>query len=197
MSESQRAPYRLVVGMDLEESGDVALIEALRLASGIPGSEIHPVYAIAADPAVQVKAIDEMSRHLARAMERLRDRVERIASELRLPHTDSVQQVRLHVRFGDPVRVLQQVAVDYDADTIVVGTHGRRGVERLLLGSVASDLVKVARLPVIVARPKDFTGLERSPQPDPARPGEELHRDQIVSDLIRIGRRESHISGLV
>lgn len=184
--------YRIVVGMDLEESGDVALTEALRMARRIPESEIHAVYAIADDPAVQVKALDEMARHLARAMERLRERVESVTDGMRV-----LQRTRLHVRFGPPVKVLQQVAVDYDADTLVVGTHGRRGVERLLLGSVATDLVKAARLPVVVARTKDFTGLTKTEEPEPARPGEELHRDQIVSDVIHVGRRDSHISGLV
>lgn len=185
--------YRIVVGMDLEASGDVALSEALRLAARIPGSEIHPVHVIAADPAVELKAVDEMSRHLTRAMDRLRDRVERIVEII-----DVGQAVRLHVRFGDPVKVLQQVAVDYDADVIVVGTHGRKGVERLLLGSVASDLVKVARLPVIVARTKDFAGLARTPEPDAARPGVALHSgDQLVSEVIQVGPRTSHISGLV
>ncbi|AKF08789.1 universal stress protein [Sandaracinus amylolyticus] len=184
--------YRIVVGMDLEEAGDVALVEALRLAQRVPGSEVHPVYAIAADPAVQLKAVDDMSRHLVRAMQRLAERIERICADQHVS-----QRTRMHVRFGDPVKVLQQVAVDYDADVIVVGTHGRRGVERLLLGSVASDLVRVARLPVIVARPKDFQGLEKSEQLDPARPGEELAKQRIVSDVIHVGRRDSHIAGLI
>lgn len=185
-------PYRIVVGMDLEESGDVALVEGLRLAAKIPDAELHPVYAILAEPAVQAKAIDELSRHLSRGLDRLRERVERIANGLQVR-----QRSRLHVRFGDPVRVLQQVAVDYDADVLVVGTHGRRGIERLLLGSVASDLVKVARLPVVVARPKDFKGLERTPEPDEARPGEDLSREQVVSDVIHVGPRTSHIAGLL
>ena len=189
---AQVQAYRIVVGMDLEEAGDVALSEALSIASRIEGSEIHPVYAIQADPAVQLKEVDLMSRHLGRAMDRLRERVEQICDGMRV-----LQRSRLHVRFGDPVKVLQQVAVDYDADVIVVGTHGRRGVERLLLGAVASDLVRVARLPVIVARPKDFTGLEKSEALDPARPGEDLSAQRVVSDVVQIGRRDSHISGLV
>lgn len=184
--------YRIVVGMDLEEPGDVALSEAVRMASRIPDSEIHPVFVIQADPAVDLKDLDVMSRHLARAMDQLRERVARICDGLRV-----IQRVRLHVRFGDPVKVLQQVAVDYDADVLVVGTHGRRGVERLLLGSVASDLVRVARLPVIVARTKDFTGLERTEELDPARPGEDMSARRVVSDVIQVGRRDSHIAGLL
>ena len=49
---------------------------------------------------------------------------------------------------------------DYDyakevgADCIVVGTHNRRGLRRLVLGSVAEDVVHMATCPVIVARPK-------------------------------------------
>lgn len=185
-------PYRIVVGMDLEESGDTALSEALRIASRIPDSEIDPVYAIQADPAVQLKELDVMSRHLERAMQQLRERVEKICNDMRV-----LQRTRLHVRFGDPVKVLQQVAVDYDGDVLVVGTRGRRGVERLLLGSVASDLVRQARLPVVVARVKDFTGLEKTEALDPARPGEDLSQQRVVSDVIQIGRRDSHIAGLI
>lgn len=184
--------FRIVVGMDLEEAGDVALSEALRIASRVPESEIHPVFAIQADPAVQLKEVDVMSRHLGRAMEQLRERVEQACRGMGV-----LQSTRLHVRFGDPVKVLQQVAVDYDADVLVVGTRGRRGVERLLLGSVASDLVRVARLPVIVARTKDFTGLEKTEALDPARPGEDLSAQRVVSDVIQIGRRDSRISGLL
>lgn len=184
--------YRIVVGMDLGEPGDVALGEALRLASRMPDVELHPVYVIAGDPAVEVGAVDEMDRHLQRALEKLRERVEKVAAERGIRAL-----TRMHVRFGDPVAVLQQVAVDYDGDVLVVGTHGRRGVERLLLGSVASDLVKVARLPVIVAREKDFSGLEKSPEIEPAIPGEDLHQERVVSDVIQVGPRTSHISGLV
>ena len=184
--------YRIVVGMDLGEPGDTALREALRLAARVTDSEVHPVHAIAADPAVEVGAVDEMDRHLQRGMELLKARVESVALDAGTP-----AKTRLHVRFGDPVAVLQQAAVDYDCDVLVVGTHGRRGMERLLLGSVASDLVKVARLPVLVAREKDFAGLERTEEIEPARPGEDLHRQNIVSDLSQVGPRKSHISGLV
>jgi nucleotide-binding universal stress UspA family protein len=184
--------YRIVVGMDLEVEGDVALTEALVLASAVPNSEIHPVYAIAGDPAVQMKALDAMARHLTEAMEALRKRVEDVATNL-----GALQRTRLHVRFGNAAEVIHQVAVDCDADLIVVGTHGRNYAERLLLGSVSSALLKIARLPVLVARIKDFGGLEKTLVPDAPQPGEELHRDRVMSDVIQVGRRNSHISGLI
>ncbi|MBU9618545.1 universal stress protein [Burkholderia multivorans] len=48
--------------------------------------------------------------------------------------------------------VLARAAAEYDADLIVIGTHGRRGVRRLLLGSVAESLVRIADRPVLVVR---------------------------------------------
>jgi nucleotide-binding universal stress UspA family protein len=40
------------------------------------------------------------------------------------------------------------------ADLLVVGTHGRKGVSHLLLGSVAERLVRTAHCPVLVVRPE-------------------------------------------
>lgn len=56
------------------------------------------------------------------------------------------------VRTGDPVEGLLAAAGAVDADQIVVGTHGREGVSRILLGSVAEALVRQAPVPVTVVR---------------------------------------------
>ncbi|CAM2172277.1 Universal stress protein A [Burkholderia latens] len=48
--------------------------------------------------------------------------------------------------------VLARAAAECDADLIVMGTHGRRGVRRALLGSVAEPLVRIADRPVLVVR---------------------------------------------
>ncbi|MGU8081290.1 universal stress protein [Burkholderia pyrrocinia] len=48
--------------------------------------------------------------------------------------------------------VLARAATDCDADLIVMGTHGRRGVRRALLGSVAESLLRTADLPVLLVR---------------------------------------------
>ncbi|MCU9958441.1 MULTISPECIES: universal stress protein [Burkholderia] len=48
--------------------------------------------------------------------------------------------------------VLARAAAECDADLIVIGTHGRRGMRRLVLGSVAESLVRTADRPVLVVR---------------------------------------------
>ncbi|MBY4724190.1 MULTISPECIES: universal stress protein [Burkholderia] len=54
---------------------------------------------------------------------------------------------------GDAVSsVLARAAAECDADLIVMGTHGRRGMRRAVLGSVAESLVRTADRPVLVVR---------------------------------------------
>jgi nucleotide-binding universal stress UspA family protein len=57
--------------------------------------------------------------------------------------------VRTHIAEGDPVARILDHAVDENADLIVMGTHGREGVERLLLGSVAEKILRRAPCPVL------------------------------------------------
>jgi nucleotide-binding universal stress UspA family protein len=55
----------------------------------------------------------------------------------------------------DVPAAIEARAEAWGADLIVIGTHGRRGLRRLLLGSVAEELVRLARLPVLLVRGKD------------------------------------------
>ncbi|OXI28786.1 hypothetical protein CFB89_31765 [Burkholderia sp. AU16741] len=52
----------------------------------------------------------------------------------------------------DVSSVLARAAAECDADLIVMGTHGRRGMRRAVLGSVAESLVRTADRPVLVVR---------------------------------------------
>lgn len=177
--------YRIVIGMDLEDVGDLALAEGLRVGEPL-SAELHAVHVVPTPTRPDTEALSEV---LDAALACLRERVEQIA-------VSSPIEVRLHVRFGDPVAALQQVAVDYDADVIVVGTHARRGVARAVLGSVAESLVRTAKLPVLVARARALDELQRTPQPEPGAPGAQLKGDQQISEVIRVKPR-THIAGLV
>ncbi len=56
------------------------------------------------------------------------------------------------VRTGHPRDVIPEVAREIAADLIVMGSHSRRGVSRLLIGSVAEHVVRHAPVPVLVVR---------------------------------------------
>ena len=65
------------------------------------------------------------------------------------PHVEL--QVRL-VEDTTAVKGILQTAKDEGADLVVAGSHGRTGIDHLLLGSVAAKLVSQAKLPVLVVR---------------------------------------------
>ncbi len=51
---------------------------------------------------------------------------------------------------GRPARVILEYADDHDIDQIVMGSHGRSGIDRTLLGSVAETVTRRARIPVTI-----------------------------------------------
>ena len=61
---------------------------------------------------------------------------------------------RALVRTGDARDVILHTAEELDADLIIMGTHGRRGISRALLGSVAETVVRTSPIPVLTVRGK-------------------------------------------
>jgi nucleotide-binding universal stress UspA family protein len=95
--------------------------------------------------------------------EQMRDRL----SRLRAPD-DRVNLVH-RIEKGEPVEEILRLAASLPADLIVMGTHGRRGLRRLLMGSVAEDVVRKAFCPVLTVRapiPELEMTLEATAHPD-------------------------------
>jgi nucleotide-binding universal stress UspA family protein len=60
--------------------------------------------------------------------------------------------VRMLIWEGDPAESIVEAAVAEEVDLIVVGSHQRRGVDRLVMGSVSEQVVRTSPVPVVVAR---------------------------------------------
>jgi nucleotide-binding universal stress UspA family protein len=91
--------------------------------------------------AMTASVLDDMMRDNQRGLEALAD-----ARRSKV----SIGQVLL--RTGDARDVIPSVATEIGADLIVIGTHGRRGLSRALLGSVAEYVVRTSRVPVLTVR---------------------------------------------
>ena len=65
---------------------------------------------------------------------------------------DEHNRMAFSVRVGDPGFEIVKHAKEIDADFIIMPSHGRTGVTRLLLGSVAERVLRLAECPVIVLR---------------------------------------------
>jgi nucleotide-binding universal stress UspA family protein len=65
---------------------------------------------------------------------------------------DAGVTVEAVIRDGSPSKEIVNYAEDEGCDLIVMGTHGRGGIDRLLLGSVAERVVRSSRVPVLTVR---------------------------------------------
>jgi nucleotide-binding universal stress UspA family protein len=61
---------------------------------------------------------------------------------------------RIVVRGGDPATEVVRAEQDFDADLVVMATHGRTGLEHMTLGSVAERVVRESTRPVMTIRPR-------------------------------------------
>jgi nucleotide-binding universal stress UspA family protein len=153
-------PYIIVVGADFSDASELAVQKAFELAAQQPGAEVHLInvvqtygpqvaYEMPVDSAaLSVLTITEAGKRFRRYVD------DAYARYLKMNPNRPVGRVVAHVRFDAIAEELAQLAADLEADLVVVGTHGRRGLSRVLLGSSAEATVRLAPCPVLVVRPK-------------------------------------------
>lgn len=143
-------PRTIVVGTDFSDQADAAVAYAIALAGKLDarvqlvhGWQVPPT-AIGPDLATGFVApfAAELERSAREAMARTLDRVRKGA---KVPIDGAVV-------CNDPRDAVLAEAASRDAQLIIVGTHGRRGLKRALLGSVAEAVVRLASCPVLVVR---------------------------------------------
>lgn len=66
---------------------------------------------------------------------------------------DAGYKVSIEVRFGDPAEEIVACVQGQDIDLVVMATHGRTGLKRFVLGSVAEQVLRSLDVPVILVRP--------------------------------------------
>lgn len=84
--------------------------------------------------------------------EQERNRAEGQFEELETMAREHGLEIERHIEAGKPAQTIVNTAANEDIDHIVMGSHGRKGVSRLLLGSVAETVVRRSPVPVTVAR---------------------------------------------
>ncbi len=143
---------RILVPIDGSETSNKALVRALQMARDSGGAmrlvhlenELATLGLSEADPSV-VEDLLEVGHSAAQKV---------IADATAICESagvaaDSRIVTSMGQRLGD---VIANEATDWKADLIVVGSHGRRGLGRVLLGSGAEQIVRSAPVPVLVIR---------------------------------------------
>ena len=152
---------RIVVGTDFSDTALVALEQAFELAAREALAEVHVVNAVQhLGEFVQMDMLPDASMYqlpLAEAQERLDAYVGARLSDWQARTQRTLSRCSTYLSTDFPVEAIVQLATDLEAQLVVVGTHGRRGVRRFFLGSVAEGVVRLAHTPVLVVRPQDET----------------------------------------
>jgi nucleotide-binding universal stress UspA family protein len=100
--------------------------------------------------------------------------LQRMLQEIKPTDPKVAYEHRMLVGQGDPANQIVEFAKQEDANLIVLGTHGRTGLKRLLMGSIAEAIVRRAHCPVLVMKQGDDPRrlkLRTKPDEVPARSG--------------------------
>jgi nucleotide-binding universal stress UspA family protein len=158
-SEESTMIHRILYATDLSPASDPAWGEAQRLGR-LFDAEIVLLHVVAPPLFVPVEAYVPAQVYedlLGSARRDAQERFDRVLGSV----TGSGLKVRLRQEEGQPASRILEVATQEAADVLVVGTHGRTGIERLVLGSVADRMVRQAGCPVLTVRSTPEGGLRR------------------------------------
>ncbi|MGE3922725.1 MAG: universal stress protein [Lautropia sp.] len=146
---------RILLAYDGSAASESALTETIRVA-GAAGAKVRLLHVVS--HVTIATGIEVDGRHLAMAAESTRLTGERVAAEgvqrLRAAGIDA--QAAVVDSYDTPLaHLVVEDARRWQADLVVIGTHGRRGLRRVLLGSDAEEILRRARTPVLLVRLAD------------------------------------------
>ena len=141
--------YRIVVPTDFSECAEEAWGLAQRLAAA-SGAELVLVHVLLEAPPFnegpftmhRVRKVYEAARTWGQ------ESLDAWMSQARAKGL----KARVALRTGVPYREIVDLVTDERADLVVIGTHGRGGIDRALLGSVADRVLRLAPCPVLTVR---------------------------------------------
>jgi len=160
-----RSIARVLCATDLVDSSHEAEGWAARLA-GCFGAHLSLVYVsqegseLPAPYVFPPHVVDQVHQLRSRQLERVR----RSLADQAARQSPGPQAVESHLIFaGDPAHAIVKLAAEDQADLVVVGTHGRRGIARAFLGSVAEGVLRHAGTSVLTV-PRAEVLAQRSPR---------------------------------
>jgi nucleotide-binding universal stress UspA family protein len=137
---------RILIPLDGSDTAEAAIAEARQVACAdstflfvraadariIPGADVI---------GAQIRAVREAEEYMAA----LKDKLEK----------NGMQGIETHVWYGPAGSAIVDAAQAHKVDLIVMTTHGRSGLRRLVFGSVAESVLRGTQVPILLVRPND------------------------------------------
>lgn len=150
---------KILVPTDGSDTAEAAFEHAVELAKRYD-AEIHALYVVDTDAMSITLGPEQVDRIMAgqfegmgdikQEAEEALDRVKAIAEENDVKCTTDIRGGRPHKKIGDCID-------DSDIDAVVMGSHGRGGIKRRIMGSVTERVLRSTTVPVLVVDEKGVT----------------------------------------
>jgi nucleotide-binding universal stress UspA family protein len=169
---------KILVPVDFNPLATAALEYAAQIASR-SGATLHVMYADTFEPPVEFTALQAPA--LAAAIEESRSSTAEELAEYVNEHVPETLAMETEVREALPVPAILAAIAEHQPDLVVMGTHGRGGLTRLLFGSVTESVLRDASVPVLTINRTDPTMPPRSVYG--SHPIGELFGARVVDDM--------------
>ncbi|MFO0728893.1 MAG: universal stress protein [Myxococcota bacterium] len=138
----------ILVGIDFSPLGEMALAGAAALARSLKVEHLHLVHIAEAFPLVPVAGFGFTPEAVGMAIDAELDEAKKKLAGVKVPGFEG--KVTHEVRMGPPAPELAAAAAKARADVLVVASHDRSTLGRIVVGSVASSLLRISPCPVMI-----------------------------------------------
>jgi len=142
----------VLVPTDGSETAESAVDQAVDLASKYDAT-VHALYVVDVDAtsySLGSEQVDRIRQGHIDEMTEVKEAADEATGYVADRGAEYGVEVIEHVTAGEPARAIRTFVEDEDVDLIVMGSHGRSGLSRVILGSVAEKVLRRTRLPVLV-----------------------------------------------
>jgi Universal stress protein UspA and related nucleotide-binding proteins len=139
---------RIMIATDGSENAEKAVSYGISFAKTID-AEVYALYVISTQQAVTTRTVKGWSKDFE---EYLENKGKTAIADVEKLGQEAGVKIKPVLLKGIPAEKILEFAEENNIDLIVVGTHGLTGIKRFLIGSVAENVVRHSKIPVMVVR---------------------------------------------
>lgn len=142
----------ILVPTDGSKTSEVAVDNALDIAEKY-GATVHALYVVDVDATsygLGTEQVDRIRQGHLDEMPEVKADADEATQYVAAAAEEAGLDFEEHVRVGEPARAIRKFVEENDIDLVVMGSHGRSGLSRVILGSVAEKVLRRTHLPVLI-----------------------------------------------
>jgi nucleotide-binding universal stress UspA family protein len=153
--DQPESPIHMVVAYDFSDTAQVSLERGIALAQAEPDHIMHIIAVL--DERGSLGILKKKGKVTYDDTVVIQETLEGyINTQLETVVKDAELRFFVHVRLGSPAEEILRLGEEVGAHIILVGSHGRTGLKRVFMGSVSEKVVREAKCPVLVVRPREY-----------------------------------------